>query len=455
MCRFNGAATWKSRKGDAPWNHLGEFIEQLQWSRDLEVAERHVRRHNRCQNSRFNGAATWKSRKEAMPLERRHGLVALQWSRDLEVAERLDVANKTFATGSASMEPRLGSRGKSPCPTNTLETSGLQWSRDLEVAERSRSPHAIDRLRMRLQWSRDLEVAESFRMPASPSPTISASMEPRLGSRGKWLEMRVKLLQERKLQWSRDLEVAERAGEAPVKTCPEWLQWSRDLEVAERGPRKFASSNRMPLQWSRDLEVAESRCTDSSPHFDALLQWSRDLEVAERERRQSGRGGRNSFNGAATWKSRKANLPMSKSLRHCSASMEPRLGSRGKLARESARAGLAEAGFNGAATWKSRKGCVQLFDLCGQLRLQWSRDLEVAERKSFTSKSKSQASLQWSRDLEVAESQTRAMGSTEEAMLQWSRDLEVAERPKRDRDSHYGRRASMEPRLGSRGKWPK
>ena len=57
--------------------------------------------------------------------------------------------------------------------------------------------------------------------------------------------------------------------------------------------------------------------------------------------------------------------------------MGPRLGSRGKapintLMRKS------KNSFNGAATWKSRKASVRTATTLG-VKLQWGRDLEVAE----------------------------------------------------------------------------
>ena len=61
----------------------------LQWSRDLEVAERSQDRvRGSCSSRRFNGAATWKSRK----------------------GRRIE--SEGLAVVVASMGPRLGSRGK-------------------------------------------------------------------------------------------------------------------------------------------------------------------------------------------------------------------------------------------------------------------------------------------------------------------------------------------------------
>ncbi len=85
------------------------------------------------------------------------------------------------------------------------------------------------------------------------------------------------------------------------------LQWGRDLEVAERViEAEILKLGQWRLQWGRDLEVAESTMPGAISLADIC------------------------FNGAATWKSRKAPSWISYSIVHSS--------------------------FNGAATWKSRKG---------------------------------------------------------------------------------------------------
>ncbi len=60
----------------------------LQWGRDLEVAERTgLKSSMQDQPGRFNGAATWKSRKGPASLGQNNTPCSLQWGRDLEVAE--------------------------------------------------------------------------------------------------------------------------------------------------------------------------------------------------------------------------------------------------------------------------------------------------------------------------------------------------------------------------------
>ncbi len=60
--------------------------------------------------------------------------------------------------------------------------------------------------------------------------------------------------------------------------------------------------------------------------------------------------------------------------------------------------------------------------------------------------------LQWGRDLEVAESSNQASHQIWRYWLQWGRDLEVAERSEIAEIADTVDIASMGPRLGSRGK---
>ena len=132
-----------------------------------------------------------------------------------------------------------------------------------------------------LQWGRDLEVAESVSDLAKQFSDFLASMGPRLGSRGKSYQ-----------------------GAEPSRISK--LQWGRDLEVAESF-HVFSLAKR--IFWASMGPRLGSR--GKNKHLDHVgNRWLR-------------------FNGAATWKSRKAD----------------RLGSFSGV----------HFGFNGAATWKSRK----------------------------------------------------------------------------------------------------
>ena len=113
-----------------------------------------------------------------------------------------------------------------------------------------------------------------------------------------------------------------------VATC---FNGGRDLAVADRRPACRGSSAPAGLQWGRDLAVADSR--SAMPTQTPL---------------------RTSFNGAATWRSR--------------------------IATGYADAELPGACFNGAATWRSRIVPCRGLAWSSCLRLQWGRDLAVADR---------------------------------------------------------------------------
>ncbi len=107
---FNGAATWKSRKGDLSQSArvpLRRFNGAATWK--SRKARRRQEKHKASR--RFNGAATWKSRKALQRFSRKWDLYL------------------------ASMGPRLGSRGKIDLLATASPITSLQWGRDLEVAE--------------------------------------------------------------------------------------------------------------------------------------------------------------------------------------------------------------------------------------------------------------------------------------------------------------------------------
>ena len=157
------------------------------------------------------------------------------------------------------------------------------------------------------------------------------------------------------LQWGRDLSVAEGVRITVIPNDADPLQWGRDLSVAEgtcstgrarsrrpgfNGAATFRSRKVTPttttsvtsaaLQWGRDLSVAEGSSPNDVGASTPELQWGRDLSVAEGDGEHRVELLRRSFNGAATFRSRKG--------RH-----------RSLLCRRGPR-------FNGAATFRSRKG---------------------------------------------------------------------------------------------------
>ena len=198
----------------------------------------------------------------------------------------------------------------------------------------------------------------------------------------------------------------------------------RSRKAAAYGPEL---SGWQELQWGRDLSVAEGHNLRDIAKEMHKLQWGRDLSVAEGRpgpvERQPGRA----------------------------ASMGPRPFGRGRLA-PAAMQGHTRARFNGAATFRSRKanGLSTLIPLA---LLQWGRDLSVAEGRGLAAGARRQF---------VASMGPRPFGRgrfeasdsrKDTSSLQWGRDLSVAEgRPRRRRSALRGRRASMGPRPFGRGR---
>ncbi len=259
--RFNGAATWKSRKVRFVYVSPGRSIG-------------------------FNGAATWKSRKVDRAFFQPRTRDPLQWGRDLEVAESHWV-------------------GKLPL----VVRMPLQWGRDLEVAE-SRDCRWLAGFDGRLlQWGRDLEVAESRKEWHLHAHLDNASMGPRLGSRGK-------------------------------------------LRLHELPSRKRTSFNGAATWKSRKAKLPKGRGYER-PSFNGAATWKSrkdGKEVEARFRDDASMGPRLGSRG------KRERIQTGSRLHH--ASMGPRLGSRGKIRTEANNASNA-AGFNGAATWKSRKARVR------------------------------------------------------------------------------------------------
>ena len=181
--RFNGAATFRSRKGGGGVDGIppidrasmgprpfgrgrGEKGIPRRPNRQASMGPRPFGRgrHGRATRCagcgrRFNGAATFRSRK------------------------------------AKTMRPIWQSR------------SALQWGRDLSVAEGNCKICHIGP-RNRLQWGRDLSVAEGIDWPASAASNSFASMGPRPFGRGRYTA-HVIAPPNAKLQWGRDLSVAE------------------------------------------------------------------------------------------------------------------------------------------------------------------------------------------------------------------------------------------------------
>ena len=132
----------------------------LQWGRDLSVAEgAGAAIMPGAQAGSFNGAATFRSRKGHRPGNGPGAGAGLQWGRDLSVAEGLDVDADNVAAFVLQWGRDLSvAEGGEILRTRSKPTS-LQWGRDLSVAEGGRQHHA-DIQFTQLQWGRDLSVAE-------------------------------------------------------------------------------------------------------------------------------------------------------------------------------------------------------------------------------------------------------------------------------------------------------
>ena len=88
------------------------------------------------------------------------------------------------------------------------------------------------------------------------------------------------------------------------------------------------------------------------------------------------------------------------------------------------------------------------------LVLQWGRDLSVAEGWSHRDYPQPYWALQWGRDLSVAEGTARREYYVVANLLQWGRDLSVAEGEYHGKGIVAMENASMGPRPFGRGRRP-
>ena len=160
-------------------------------------------------------------------------------------------------------------------------------------------------------------------------------------------------------------------------------------------------------------------------------------------------GSGQSFNGAATFRLRKARIADEVEWA-CAASMGPQpFGCGRAVPRGNQRGG--RWSFNGAATFRLRKVAAPADEVWAELELQWGRNLSVAEggppraishshaiasmgpqpfgcgRRIINASSDMIGRLQWGRNLSVAEGQYLIQIATVTNLLQWGRNLSVAE----------------------------
>ena len=115
-----------------------------------------------------------------------------------------------------------------------------------------------------------------------------------------------------------------------------------------------------------------------------MLQWGRDLSVAEGRRYRQGRRIVHSFNGAATFRSRKEK-PWTPPAGRTTSGFNGAATFRSRKGYSTRRSPPPQQGFNGAATFRSRKGRAPRWGASGMALLQWGRDLSVAEGATLIS----------------------------------------------------------------------
>ena len=133
---FNGAATFRLRKARCqPQTRRGCLCFNGAATFRLRKAARLA--PSGMARGSFNGAATFRLRKGGLGVKIFCSNAALQWGRNLSVAEGLPLTVAVWATGT------------------------LQWGRNLSVAEGGTWRQAPGRMGM-LQWGRNLSVAEGW-----------------------------------------------------------------------------------------------------------------------------------------------------------------------------------------------------------------------------------------------------------------------------------------------------
>ena len=121
---FVAFLSWRASMGPRPFGR-GRSIPADSSSRDRK---------------RFNGAATFRSRKAAPPQTAGAKVPKLQWGRDLSVAEGRRLGPRARGPKCASMGPRPFGRGRQQLqPYTPKGRPMLQWGRDLSVAEGRRA----------------------------------------------------------------------------------------------------------------------------------------------------------------------------------------------------------------------------------------------------------------------------------------------------------------------------
>ena len=277
----------------------------------------------------FNGAATFRSRKVARDQRQPKGLNRFNGAATFR--------SRKDCRAHASRVGIHGFNGAATFRSRKVPIDGCGMAR-----------------RIALQWGRDLSVAEGGAgLAAGPAPSCFNGAA---------------TFRSRKVRGRQGLGLGRRAASMGPRPFGRGRRQALEDPLAgiraSMGPRPFGRG-RLPadtaylrwngLQWGRDLSVAEgTRMTENIGEY-AQLQWGRDLSVAEGCAWARARMvGVCRFNGAATFRSRKADAARAPFRLCVRASMGPRPFGRGRM--EPARLAAPRQGFNGAATFRSRKG---------------------------------------------------------------------------------------------------
>ena len=325
----------------------------LQWGRDFAVAESTRRRRRHRPRRSFNGAATSQSRNRTVCRSLRAIESGLQWGRDFAVAESKD------GTGPARSHRCFNGAATSQSRNRADQAAELLHLDCFNGAATSQSRNLARRQRIRRQATCFNGAATSQSRNRSPR---------RCGCcRGLWRFNGAATSQSRNPCRRRSSPSHRRCFNGAATSQ------SRNRRGGDRQADRCTASMGPRLR-SRGIIRERPGC----PKTRYKLQWGRDFAVAESRPGGPRRGGDRGFNGAATSQSR--NPPMG-----CqpggagSASMGPRLRSRGILTKLRAVTGLS--------------------------KLQWGRDFAVAESTQPHAFRASQGrELQWGRDFAVAES---------------------------------------------------
>ena len=205
-----------------------------------------------------------------------------------------------------------------------------------------------------------------------------------------------------RLQWCRGFSAAERRRHRPPTHQVYQLQWCRGFSAAERGHCGICGRFLKKLQWCRGFSAAES----------GVSCWNCD--------------NRSGFNGAAAFQPRKVVGRRRLRGSPVHASMVPRLFSRGKPDVSLRCVHPREASM--VPRLFSRGKCQAVLMAAQQGLLQWCRGFSAAEREHGTNRKAVALLLQWCRGFSAAESRRHIFPPEQHG------------------------RASMVPRLFSRGK---